>query len=260
MRINTRYLEINIGKHPYRIILKFHPSSKWYNKDYKKFVKLAGTNSEFPIKDNYPCLYDKTDEAGDNHSHYFIQDLYVAQLIHNSNPVRHVDVGSRIDGFVAHVASFRKIELIDVRKLDSTIKNVIFTQADLMDEKSIPYDYCDSVSSLHALEHFGLGRYGDHIDPMGHIKGFNNIAKMLKKGGKFYFSVPFGRQRIDFNAHRVFGMPYLVSLVTEKFDIFSFSYIDDSSILHTEVELNPDIIDRSFGCDKGCAIFVLEKK
>jgi hypothetical protein len=28
---------------------------------------------------------------------------------------------------------------------------------------------CDSISSLHAIEHFGLGRYGDTIDVNGHL-------------------------------------------------------------------------------------------
>jgi hypothetical protein len=36
---------------------------------------------------------------------------------------------------------------------------------------STPDGYCDSLSCLHALEHFGLGRYGDPIDPRGHEKG-----------------------------------------------------------------------------------------
>lgn len=38
--------------------------------------------------------------------------------IFDSSPQRHLDVGSRIDGFVAHVASFREIEVIDIRPVD----------------------------------------------------------------------------------------------------------------------------------------------
>lgn len=65
-------------------------------------------------------------------------------------------------------------------------------------------NYCDSISSLHAIEHFGLGRYGDPIDYFGYLKALQNIAKIVKTGGTFYFSVPIGPQRIEFNAHRVF--------------------------------------------------------
>ena len=260
MIFNLRWCEIHLKRNPKRIIFKFQRNSSWYRDDYREFKKLMGNNNDFPINDNFPCVDDKKDDAGDTHSHYFLQDLYVAQKIFENKPEKHVDVGSSINGFVGHVASFREIEVLDIRKMESKIKNVIFKQADVMDENKVPTDYCDSVSSLHALEHFGLGRYGDPIDPNGHIKGFNNITKMLKVGGAFYFSVPMGRQRIDFNAHRVFGMPYLVSLVSRYFDIVSFAYIEDKGILHKDVELNENSIKSSFGCNLGCAIFELRKK
>jgi hypothetical protein len=54
------------------------------------------------------------------------------------------------------------------------------------------------------LEHFGLGRYGDPIDPKGYETGLHNIAKILRSGGVFYLSVPVGNERVEFNAHRVF--------------------------------------------------------
>lgn len=40
-----------------------------------------------------------------------------------------------------------------------------FKQADLVRPVEGMAGYCDSLSCLHALEHFGLGRYGDPIDP-----------------------------------------------------------------------------------------------
>ncbi|MBV5330073.1 MAG: DUF268 domain-containing protein, partial [Chlorobium sp.] len=49
--------------------------------------------------------------------------------------------------------------------------------------------YCDSLSCLHALEHFGLGRYGDPIDPHGYADGLRNMVKILRQGGLFYLSV-----------------------------------------------------------------------
>jgi hypothetical protein len=64
--------------------------------------------------------------------------------------------------------------------------------------------YCDSLSCLHALEHFGLGRYGDPIDPSGFERGLCNMASLLTKGGIFYLSVPIGIDRVEFNANRVF--------------------------------------------------------
>ena len=110
-------------------------------------------------------------------------------------------MGSRIDGFVAHVASFRKIEAVDIREQTSEIQNISFVKADMM--APLPenlHGYADSVSCLHALEHFGLGRYGDGIDVDGHVRGIENLAKLLSAGGRLYLSVPIGPQRIEFNA------------------------------------------------------------
>ena len=59
-----------------------------------------------------------------------------------------------------------------------------------MTEENQLSEVCDSISCLHALEHFGLGRYNDPLDPNGHLKGFNNMVKMLKRGGKLYISFP----------------------------------------------------------------------
>lgn len=257
----TGRFRIGGGLVPFRFVIGFrmHNWPSWFKNDYRKFKSMM-KDSEFPIADSYPILSERSESAGATKSSYFVQDLYVAQKIFENNPQKHVDIGSRIDGFVAHVASFRKIELLDIRKMESKIKNVSFKQADLMDSGNLPIDYCDSISSLHALEHFGLGRYGDPIDPEGHIKGFNNITKILKSSGIFYFSVPMGRQRIEFNAHRVFGMPYLLKLVRKDYDIMSFAYIDDESDLHTDVDLTDENINKTFGCEYGCAIFELKKK
>lgn len=155
-----------------------------------------------------PCLHDRFEEGGTTKNEYFWQDLLVARWIHEAKPERHVDVGSRVDGFVAHVASFREIEVFDVRPITSLVPGVIFRQADLMDASSLPSDvaggYCDSLSCLHALEHFGLGRYGDPIDPRGWERGFTNMVALLKPGGTFYLSIPIGRERVEFNANWVF--------------------------------------------------------
>lgn len=163
-----------------------------------------------------PCLHDRSAEGGDARSEYFWQDLLVARAIHDAAPERHVDVGSRVDGFVAHVASFREIEVFDVRPVHSEVPGVVFRQADLMRAESLPgrpeEGYCDSLSCLHALEHFGLGRYGDPIDPQGAERGLANMATLLRPGGRFYLSVPIGRERVEFNANRVFSPRALLDL------------------------------------------------
>lgn len=163
-----------------------------------------------------PCLHDRFEEGGATKSEYFWQDLMVARAIHTAKPVKHVDIGSRVDGFVAHVASFREIEVFDVRPISTAVPGVLFRQADLMDPPSLPADtegggYCDSLSCLHAIEHFGLGRYGDTVDSQGFRKGIENMAKLLRCGGTFYLSTPIGKERVEFNANWVFDPRTIVN-------------------------------------------------
>ena len=159
-----------------------------------------------------PCLQDWHADAGVTKLEYFWQDLIVARQIFEANPEKHVDVGSLVGGFVAHVASFREIEVFDVRPISTKIPGVTFRQADLMQPVAGMTDYCDSLSCLHALEHFGLGRYGDPVDPQGFERGLANMATLLRKDGVFYLSVPIGAERVEFNAQRIIDPRALIAL------------------------------------------------
>lgn len=232
----------------------------FYYQDLKKLKEQKGENNLFPFGKMHPVLNERYAQGGTMSGHYFHQDLHVAKLIFKNNPLKHVDIGSRTDGFVAHVASFRNIEIIDIRAIKSNIENIVFRQVDLMKLPSELENYCDSVSSLHAIEHFGLGRYNDPIDYFGYLKAILNISKMLKPNGIFYFSVPIGPQRIEFNAHRVFSVQYLITLVSENFNIKSFSYVGANGKLNKNVELTKIGLNNNFGCNYGCGIFELIKK
>ena len=183
----------------------------------------------------------------------------MAQSIFYNKPIRHVDIGSRVDGFVTHVASFRQIEVIDIRPMERQITNVSFRQADLMKLPEELINYTDSISSLHVIEHFGLGRYGDPIDVNGHFKALDNIYLILKPRGKFYLSVPVGKQGVSFNAHRLFAVDYLVKLLEERYKIDHFYLIDDDDKLHSDLDAHAPEAVSSFGCNFGCALFELTK-
>jgi hypothetical protein len=230
-------------------------------KEYGKIRRQAGAcGNRFPFGKLRPCLQERNQESGVLAEHYFDQDLYIARKVFQNNPVQHVDIGSRIDGFVAHVASFREIEVLDVRDLHLGIPSIRFTRADLAAKDFSLVDYCDSLSCLHALEHFGLGRYGDPVNYDGHLIGWENMFRMLKKGGKFYFSVPIGDQRIEFNAHRVFSISYLLGLMEKRYDIDSFAYINDAREFIADATLDESAILNNFGCSYGCGIFEMSKR
>jgi len=174
-----------------------------YLRDWSAFRKGYTGKMKF-----MPCLHDRYEEGGATKGEYFWQDLLVARAIHVAKPVKHVDIGSRVDGFVAHVASFREIEVLNVRPISTAVPGVAFRQADLMSPTSfLPNQgggYCDSLSCLHAIEHFGLGRYGDPVNPQGYQRGIANMARLLQPGGTFYLSTPIGQERVEFNANWVF--------------------------------------------------------
>ena len=228
-----------------------------YVRDYVIFCwQWRSSTREFKMGVPFPCLSDRFAQSGNNSGHYFHQDLLVANRVFHNKPTRHVDVGSRVDGFVAHVAAFRTIEVIDIRPLETISHNIRFIQADLMEAtKESLVDYCDSLSCLHALEHFGLGRYGDKLDYGGYLVGLRNLTKILRSGGKLYLSVPIGPQRVEFNAHRIFSVEYILHLMVDTFKFNSFSFVDDEGILHKDVIVGVEDAKTSFGCSYGCGIF-----
>lgn len=230
----------------------------------KEYAVLKKKNEDaerkWHIKFSMPCFCDRHEQAGCATGHYFHQDLFVAQKVFQRNPRKHVDVGSSVAGFVAHVAAFRPIEVFDIRPIKAKVENIAFRQCDFMNFPKDLAGYADSVSCLHALEHFGLGRYGDPIDIDGYVRGFEGLCKILQPKGILYLSLPIGRERIEFNAHRVFSVKTILSLANDHFDLLNFSYVDDDGGFHREVAVNDNEQNDSYGLNFGCGIFEFRKK
>ena len=214
----------------------------------------------FKIRFTHPNLLDRMACGGTAKGAYFHQDLLVARRIFERQPIRHIDVGSRVDGFVAHVASFRKIETLDIRSIPQKVHNISFVQCDVMNPNPEFMECADSVFCLHALEHFGLGRYGDPVDLLGYAKGFFNLTAMLKPGGILYVSVPIGgSERVEFNGHRIFNPATVLGLACGALDLLSISYVDDNGNLLENTKITPERIAAGFDCRHGCGIFEFRK-
>lgn len=215
--------------------------------------------SDFAWGQELPILDERAADNG-NLGAYFYQDGLVARWILENSPKRHVDVGSRIDGFIGHLAVFREVEVLDIRPQPHSIKNVNFHQLDLM--KTLPevwLECTDSLSCLHTIEHFGLGRYGDSIDPTGHLIGLEQLKHMVNPGGLLYLSTPIGPQRIEFNAHRIFAAETLLGWFDQDWAIERFAYIDDAGTLHEDIDLKTADIKNHFGCQTGLGIVAARK-
>lgn len=223
-----------------------------YVKDLINFKKMNGKINSF-----FPILGEHTQKSSSLNDHYFQQDLIVAQYIFKDEPILHVDIGSRIDGFVSHVASFRKIEVFDIRNNKIKINNIFFNKLDLQKEIDKKYlNYTDSLSCLHTIEHIGLGRYGDSIDPYGYLVAYKNLIKILSPGGKLYISFPISEtMNVYFNAHRTFPPKEILSWSNEV-ELVNFDFIDDKGNLHLKIDLNNEKFSNLV---YGCGIYTFIK-
>ena len=227
-----------------------------------RYLKRQNSNhrDKWQIEFSVPCFDDRLAAGGVATGHYFHQDLLVARRIYVRNPEKHVDVGSSVQGFVSHVAAFRDIEIFDIRPIVNKTSGITFIQRDIMKRDELFTNYTDSLSCLHALEHFGLGRYGDDIDIDGYVKGFEVLKNMLKPNGILYLSVPIGKERIEFNGHRIFSLRRLYELFVNDFELVGFSYVNDSGDLILDVSnFETGLVD-NFGLNYGCGIFELKKR
>lgn len=173
-------------------------------RDLSQYSRLNRRKS-FSYQKKYRWFIDDSGGAAGTTSSYYWQDLWAATKIIESRPEIHYDIGSRVDGFIAHLQAAKiKTNLIDIRPLDNKLPYVGFTQADATSLEGIPDGSIESLSALCSLEHFGLGRYGDPVDPEACFKAFQAIQRVLKSGGHCYLSVPIGKEHLEFNAQRVF--------------------------------------------------------
>lgn len=193
------------------------------------------TRKEFEINEYklYPILNEANKCAGEISIEYFLQDIWAAKKIFINNPKKHYDVGSRLEGFISHLLTFREeVTLIDIRALPYTIKGINFIQSDATEMKEVENDSLDSLSSLHALEHFGLGRYGDCINPEACFKAMKAFQRVIKKGGKLYLSVPIAvKDTVYFNAHREFN-PLTIVKEFDRLILREFAYINEKKELN----------------------------
>ena len=222
-----------------------------YCRDWYTYRRLASA-SDIPIDRLYPVLGEAGQDAGATSGHYFLQDLWAARKILESSPEVHFDVGSRLDGFVAHVLVFCEVVMFDIRGIENKVDGLEFVRTDATKLAAVQEGAIDSLSSLHAAEHFGLGRYGDRIDPAGHRKFMKSLQRVLAPDGRLYFSVPVGRERVEFNAHRVLS-PHSVLEQFGDLELVALDGIVDDE-LHRSVD--PDRLAKQ---EYACGLFEFKR-
>ena len=270
------FLSINVyilkffGINPIAFIQNLKGIPRYLSHLLKLYIQIRqsrGKHYKFPsaikLSKPLPEIYDPQIESGSASGHYYHQDLLVANKIFKKSPKVHLDIGSRIDGLISHLLSFEQKLLVgDIRPLNIKNQNCEFIQINLLDENECSkLQKFASISCLHAIEHMGLGRFGDPIDYLGHLKAINNLSKLLSKGGTLYLSHPVGQKgRIQFNAHRIISLgEALETFKNCDLKVDEFSYVDDKGDLNKVDDLKNIDYKNSFYLRHGCAIWTLKK-
>lgn len=199
----------------------------------------------------YPALGERRVAAGEAQGHYFHQDLWVARLVFEAAPAHHLDVGSSVGGFVAHLLSFREVHYLDIRPLTSRVCGLTFQRGSML---AMPFvdSSLGSVSALHSPEHVGLGRYGDEVNPNAWLLAIREFTRVLAPGGRLYFSVPIGPERVEFDAHRVFA-PQTILDAFRPLTLVDAAFVDDQGDFHEHQS------PLGYTGWYGCGIFVFTK-
>ncbi len=214
----------------------------WFISDAFRY-KAKGGRGDIIGMNLYPILEDKTSYTPFD-AHYFFQDTWAFENIISHKPGTHVDVGSRYE-MSGYLSKIVKTVFVDLRTIDTKLRNLEIKKGDIL---HLPFGdgSIESLSSLSVAEHIGLGRYGDEINPDGTRMACAELDRVLAEGGRLYFSLPIGKERLSFNAHRI-HTPQTILDYFRGLTLIQFSVVDDNGSFFENVRPE-DYENINFGC------------
>lgn len=240
----TDYYEL-VRKHITLVIyLKIQNISKLikFYRSYKKYKHLLNSE-ELNIFDFYPCINDGVPETPFD-AHYFYQGVWAFRKIKESQVRSHVDVGSEIR-WVGLLSTITNVTFIDIRPFKADLKDLIVKKGNIL---NTPFENnsVESLSCLHVAEHIGLGRYGDTLDPLGTKKAAKELCRVLAHDSNLYFSLPVGKPRLCFNAHRIHTPQQIIKYFV-NLELIEFSGIDDNGSFKEKINVD-DLANSDYAC------------
>lgn len=218
-------------------------------KHWWRYANLAGAE-KISVSDMQPCLGDWSTHTPFD-AHYFYQGAWLARRVAAEKPAKHVDIGSSvltISVLSAHVETV----FVDYRPLQVSLPGLTSMAGNIL-ALSFADASIGSLSCLHVIEHIGLGRYGDPFDPKGSVKAALELQRVVKRDGSLFLSLPIGRERVCFNAHRVHS-PLTVLAMFQDMKLAEFCYVDDAGQFH---ENKP--VEDATKLEYGCGMFHFRK-
>jgi len=203
-----------------------------YFADWARYSRLPNAET-IRLADAYPQVHDRT-RTSPIDVHYFYVNGWAMRRIVATSPRFHVDVGSLVI-FSSLLGAVTPVIFVDYRPLVARLSGLRCLGGSLL---ALPFAdrSVNSLSSLHVIEHIGLGRYGDPLDPEGTQKAMRELARVLAPAGNLFLATPVGQPRLCFNAHRV----HAAEAIREMFphlDLIEFSGIHDDGRYVERVEL-----------------------
>jgi hypothetical protein len=207
------------------------------------YARMEGAE---PVRtlDLWPCLGDAQASSQGGGGHYFYQDVWALRRLASTPHELHVDIGSRIDGFVGQATALKRVIFVDIRPVRLGMPHLMVVGGDVL---SLPFRdrSVRSLSCLNVIEHVGLGRYGEPLNPKGTELAARELTRVLACGGDLYVSTPVGRPALYYNAHRILGPAQVRSLFGEL-ELVHFAGVDDSGRFHASAGLDA-FEDYAFG-------------
>lgn len=231
-------------------LVQFHPRNVRrylrYIRQTRQYKKLGGI-----IDSSWPILGEDTGTHAID-PHYFYQGYWAARHIVQQRPSEHVDVGSQIN-LLGYLSTITNVISVELRPIALSLPKLISRHGSITD---IPFkdDSVHSLSSLHVIEHIGLGRYGDSLDPDGPRRACAELTRVLAPNGRLYLSVPIGRERTEFNAHRIFN-PKTIRSYFKDLMLLEFSAVTDAGELITNAD--SEVFDKA---RYACGLFLFTKQ
>ena len=227
-----------------------------YRRFRHEFVRFKALSEARPARfalrweDRYPCLDDRTGITEFDH-HYVYHTAWAARIVAHARPAYHVDVSSSLY-FCALVSAFVPVLFFDYRPARLFLSNLSGGR----DLTALPFasNSVPSLSCMHVVEHIGLGRYGDPLDPEGDLKAMTELSRVLAPGGSLLFVVPVGRPVIRFNAHRIYN-PFQVIQSFAGLQLVEFSAVDDRGEL--QLNIRPELMETAH---YACGLFHFQKE
>lgn len=246
----------------YRRIIKGIPTGRAHQPglsdrfaaEFKQFESLSRVSEpRFAIRweERQQCSADQTSTTNFDR-HYVYHLAWAARMVKGITPPVHVDISSSLY-FSTILSAFVPTRFYDYRPAHIELDNLSSEPADLL---SLPFasGSIGCLSCMHVVEHIGLGRYGDRIDPDGDLKAIAELKRVLAPGGSLLFVVPIGKPKVVFNAHRIYSYAQIEACF-KQFELREFALIPDNPEDGGLVRFAPpECADRqSYGC--GCFLF-----